>query len=302
MVNRVSNIIGIDISGFFLKYINFIDSQQQQIRDYYTIETPYPKESFDLLDLLLRDCELIYSKVSGNRSRLTQFSDFEVIDKFEDVVHALSIINNLSRWLRSSMINGRFKNKTEVNFILKQNQTLESLSEELGYSDRDKGLVDLSIRNSIKEIDYTLDGGLTFKFNYESGNSVSLFTVIDNITGERVLGKDLDRKLSFGEEDLVVLTYQQTFLQTCEIFTGLLKRDNPEFSNAGFDKMTISNRNVINNMLPTFLRQLYSTVSSDDTIASFNITNVSIENDKLNIEIVFRSYIDNQVKQLIRGN
>lgn len=302
MIERVSNIIGISISDFFLRYINFIDSQQQLIKDYYTVESSYPKESFDLLDSLLRDCELIYNKISSNRSRLTQFSDFEVISKFEDVVHVLSIVNNLSRWLRSSMVNGRFKNKTEVSFILKQNQTLESLSEEIGYFDRDKGFVDLSMRNSIKEVDYSLDGGLTFKFNYESGSSISLSTVIDNITGERVLGKDIDSKLSFENADLAVLTYQQTFLQTCGIFAGLLKKDNPEFPNAGFDKATISNKSIINNMLPTFLRQLYSTVSSDDTIASFNITNVSIEDDKLSIEIVFRSYIDNQVKQLIRGN
>lgn len=303
MITRVSEILRVDLKTFFQDYVDFISQYRQSLTDYYLKGTSYPKTAFDTLSDLKKRTQAIYSSITSFRSQLTQFSDFEVIDKFEMIVHTLEILENYSRWLRSSLFKGQFKSGTEINFILKQNQTLESFSEEIGFQDRDSASIDLALRNKIKETDYSLEGGgLTFTFTYIDSNEFSLSSIVDNLSGENVLGKDLKKKLTLSEEDLEVLSPQETFTQTCSILLGLIKRDNPEFPYQGYDKSSISNKNTLVSMIPSFIRQFYSTVQRDDSIFSFQISKVDYQKDSLFVEITFKSWLNNEIKQVVNGN
>ena len=83
----------------------------------------------------------------------------------------------------------------------------------------------------------------------------------------------------------------------CNIILNLRKRDNPEFPQLGFDKSFLVNRNVVGSTLPSFIRQLYSIVASDDSIASFQVSKVDLNTDALTVEIIFKSWIGNEIKQ-----
>lgn len=303
MLSDISKILNFDLKKFFESYVDFIDSYNQELIKYYTLEGEYPKEGFDTLDSLLLDCVSIYEKINNFRDSLEDYYSFVILDKFEDCYHSLEIINNYSKWLRTSFVKGRFKDTVEVDFILKQNQTLESLSSIIGFEDREKGALELSLRNHIRETDYTTDGGLIFKFSYQNQESLYLNTVVDILTGENILGKDINKFLTFKDNDLLTLSPKETFIQTCSILCGLLKNNNPEFPIQGFDKSSLSNKNVLNNTLPTFIRQFYSTVGRDDTIASFELVNISTEGDALKIEIKFKSLlVDTTEKLVVNGN
>jgi len=302
MISNFSNIIKYNLQKFFEDYIIFITQHKQLITNYYTKGEVYPKKSFDLLSELINQSKTIISKISINREYLINFSDFEITDRIEEIIHCIEIMSNYSRWLRSSLFKGKFKQKAEINVILKQNQTLESFSEEIGYLDRDQGAIDIATRNNIKETDITTDGGLVFRFNYYNSDVLKLNSIVDNLYGNNLLGKDLDRYISFTTEDLDILTPEDTFYQTCFILSSLIKGDNPEFSNIGFDKSTLNNRNTMNTMLPSFIRQLYNITSDDDSISSFKVNNIYYDKDALNIEITFRSWLNNEIKQTINGN
>ena len=81
-----------------------------------------------------------------------------------------------------------------------------------------------------------------------------------------------------------------------------MKNDNPEIPSQGLDKSLISNKNVVLNMMPTFIRQLYATIGSDDTISTLNIVSIDNEGDKVSIEVQLISQLGNEVKQTINGN
>lgn len=302
MISRFSNIIKVDVQSFFDDYILFMTQHKQNISDYYSRGTTYPKTSFDLLETLKMNFKIISQKISSNRETLTNFSDFEVVDKIEEINHSLEIIDNYSRWLGSSMFNGKFKQSAEIDVILKQNQTLESFAEEIGYFDKDAGAIDIAMRNNLKENDTTLEGGVIFRFSYQDKNNLNLTSIVDNLTGESLLGKDILRKITFNSGDLEVLTSTDAFNQTCLILVSLLKRDNPEFPSYGFDKTTISNKNIMNNMLPSFIRQLYNTVATDDSIANFRVSDIFTDGDKMSIEVTFKSWLSNEIKQRVDGN
>ena len=295
--------INFDVKGFLEDSLVLLQDYQSKLVSYYTNDGDFPKDAFDLLDKLELQVNQIYNKVKVNRSALNKFSDFVVFDQIEDNASIFRVIDNYSRWLRSSTIKGRYKRETEIDFILRQNQTLEELSDEIGWNNREEGFLDLTTRNQIKETDYDLSGGLVFKFSYQNEKNFQLVTVVDEMTGENILGKDIEGKLQFVDNDLLTLSPVDTFVQTCEILTGLLKNSNPEFPDDGFDKAAISNKNVMRIRLSTFIRQMYATVSKDDTIASFTISDVREESDCLMIEMQYKSYLSNEpVKTFAYGN
>lgn len=297
MIN-VQNIINIDVKSYFNDFISFVSQYQQSIIDYYTTESSYPKKAFDNLQELLVIKNKVYEEISSHRNLLNEFKYFEIVDALEDSFAVLDTFQNYSRWLRSSMVNGKFKESTEVNIILRQNQTLEHLSGELGFSNQDEGALQIALRNNIKEIDYSYDNkNLVFNFGYQNQTSLYLNSIVDNLTGENILGKDLQKKLEFSVDDLRVLSPNETFQQACDIILNLRKRDNPEFPQMGFDKTLLVNRNVVGSTLPSFVRQLYSIASSDDSIASFQVSKMDLNSDALTVEIIFKSWIGNEIKQ-----
>lgn len=302
MRKTFSNTIGVDVKSLLNDCLKFVSSYNQTLIDYYESGTSFPKTAFDTLDSLTSRMQDIYQKVPIVRVQLNSLADFEVFESLENYMVLFNTMNNYSRWLKSSLVSGRFKNNVEIKFCLRQNKTLEDLSREFGWLDTEQGFLDLSLRNNIREIDYDLNKSLVFNFSYQGAKSLILSTVIDEMTGENILGKDISRKVQIFDNDLLTLSPEQTFHQSCEILTGLMKNSNPEFPLQGFDKSAISNRNIISNRLPTFIRQLYSIVGNDDTIAQFQVVNTSFEKDILKIDIEYKSHLGTTSKQMVYGN
>lgn len=291
-MENFSDKIQMNIDSFFQESLQLLQDYQPDLVKYYSNEGDFPKKAFDLLDRLENFVSLIYQKVRQNRNNFNNLSDFVVFDQIEDFVSAFRMIENYSKWLRSSVIKGRYKTTTEINYILKQNQTIEDVSAEIGWADREQGFLDLTLRNQIKETDYDLHGGLVFKFAYQNDKALQLETVVDEMVGRNLLGKDFGSKIGFKDDDILYLSPEDTFYQTCEILTGLMKNSNPEFPTDGYDKSSISNKNLMRVRLSTFIRQMYETVAKDDTIASFSITDVVEEDDTLNIIVEYKSYLN----------
>lgn len=302
MKKSISDILNIDIRQYLTDCVSFINRYNQVMISYMADGTKYPRDAYVEMDNLITRYDNIARSIKINRNQLSGLIMFEVLDQVESMRSVLRSFENYSRWQRSSIVNGRFVNSAEIVYVLRQNQTLESLSREIGFSSGETGALNLAYRNKISERSYSMEGGLTFKFSYQNEKSIRLDTVIDHMTGDNLLGKDICKKLQFIDDDLLAMSPKDTFDQTCGILIGLTKNANPEFPDQGFSKEALTNRNVLNNMLPTFIRQMYSIVSNDDTIQSFSITNTSVEGDALRIDMNFYSYLSTESKQSVNGN
>lgn len=302
MNKKISDILGIDIRQYLQDCVNYINQYNSILINYVSNGTQYPRTAYILLDELISRYEEIFKRIRFRRDRLQGLHMFEIIDQVENIRSVLRSFDNYSRWMKSSFVKGRFTDSAEIIYVLKQNQTIENVSLSAGYGNGEDGFLDLTYKNKIRERDYDLNGGLTFRFSYQNEQRIQLDTIVDNMTGDNLLGKDIKRKIQLMDDDLLYLSPQDTFVQTCEILTALTKNSNPEFPVQGFNKESLTNRNGLNNMLPIFVRQMYSIVSSDDTITSFSIKNVSVENDALRIEMEFHSHLSTEVKQVIYGD
>jgi len=267
---KFESITGYPLKEYFEDYISFVEDKQGQIIDWFSGNTEVPDAgAFDELNRLLKESIKLLEVVNLNRDIFETADNWQILESIEDIDIKLKTINNSSKFLRSAITSTKFEPNPEVDYILKQNQTLENVSTILGSDDKDKDWNDIALRNDLREEGYTPDGGNKLRVTLQGGNVTILRDVIDNIQGDRILGLDINKTLTFKDNDLEVLGFEDTFKQAAEILANLRKEDNPEFPSNGISTRFIVGTNIINVVFPLLFRQLFETFSHDDTIRSF---------------------------------
>ncbi len=283
MIDDFSESIEYDVRAFLTKFSLFVSNNLPSITLYFKGKTRVADaNSFAALKTLNKEIVKLFEQINSNKSSLTNYKNWVIIETLEEVKAKIETINNLSRWLRSSITEVSYSEPT-VEITLKQSQTLEMLVQSLGSNDALNSWKDIAIDNSLREEDYTNDGGNLLKVKLQTADILFLNTVIDNIQGENVYGKDLKRKLTFENNDLVVLSPFESFVQTCEILSQLKKKDNPDAPNDGLNEKFIIGSNIALLGFPTIIRQMTAVFAQDDIITSFSVTSIKREEDAVYI-------------------
>lgn len=283
-LSKFKRITGFDIEEYLNDIIDFNADSKQDIIDYYSGFTTSPnRSSFKKLEDLLKKHQIISTSIYNNRSSFDNIADWNLLEIIEDLNGKLNVVNESSKFLRSSITKNNFNPNPEVNIFLKQSQTLERLAkDELGADDPQNDWVALAIRNDLIEEDYTPAGGVLLKATFQNGNSLFISSVVDNINdAEATYGIDIQKKLEFEDNDLKVLSPKETIIQAVVILSELRQNDNPEFPNEGINSRLAVGSNLGSLTYPNLFRQLYNTFSKDDTLKSFAITDVIREQDAL---------------------
>lgn len=296
-------IIGADISQFIEDFLTFVQVYSRNISEYYSGNVKFPDvKSFDELSRLLATSKHLTELMNLNKSLFVSVADWNLLEKLEDINHKLNLWNKISKFLRSPIVNLTYTQGIQSEYGMKQNETLESVNREvLGASDFDNTWVDLALVNNIKEEDYTPSGGkiLSVVFNKVFSFNV-ITTVVDNIEGEKVYGKDLDCKIQYVDDDLKVLDYLDTSRQSMSILCNLVKGDVPEFPEDGISISLVVGSNLNTIAFPVLFRQYYNLFVKDDTFSSFSITSVELERDALSLQVEVRTVYGDIISKKVR--
>ena len=283
ILEEFTSITGFDVLNYFNDFETFIKTDYNSISDYFSGNTEnINTKSFDNLNKLLKSNDEAFYTFTQFKDRLYNLKWWDLMLQLEEIDSSLLTIKNLSKWLRSSKTNTSYSKNQEIQLGLNQSQTLENLNKDvLLEKDYQNSWVDSAIRNNIKEEDYDFEGGNLLSVSFSNSGQVVVNGVVDNISGENILGIDLDKKTAFENNDLKVLSYSNTFLQSILILSSLKTNDNPYLANNGVDSKSIvgSNINLIN--LPLIFRQISEVFSTDDTIDRFSLSEVVREQDGL---------------------
>lgn len=271
------------IIRLFVNFSDFLDNDYKNIISYYSGDVKsLNSSSFKKLKNLKEGIQQLFSVFSLNKNLFTDYKWWVLIEQIEKMDNLVIMIDNSSKWLRSTISRGNFNPNPEVDIPFNQGQTLESISRNiLGSDDWDNTWVDLALKNDLREEDYTSNGGFLIKANFNYAlNSFKMTSIVDNPIGDKILGIDLDKKLQFvelgdGTQDLKVLTPKDTFYQSVTIKISLRKGDIPEFPTLGFNPKLVVGSNISSLNYPILFRQLTQVFKSDDTIKSFSILSIS---------------------------
>ena len=301
-INTFKKITGFDVEQLINDYISFIESKRPNIIRFYGGETSTPdSDSFDELNRLLKQVNIALTSVELTANFYNNTSSWDLLEKLEDIKTSLETTENISVYLRSSITKNNFNKSPVFDYTIKQNQTIENVSRDVSNDgDHQNDWVDIAIRNNITEEEYDLLGGKTVELSKEGGESIFINSVVANIQGEEMYGRDLNRVISFEDSDMAQLTPKKTIKQAVEILSGLRKNNNPEFARDGIDPSIAVGTNVSALSYPILARQIYSTFQKDDTIDSITITKLERKEDGLFVEYEIRTKLGESLQQTTR--
>lgn len=225
-------ITSIDAQQFIDDVNSFTSNRIGLISSYYRNGSgsgSFLKELSDLEEEFIR-IENKINKFSYQLSLGLEF--FELIDYLYKAYEKILTIKNLSKWLRSSYDKNYGENKENV--ILRQNQSLENLSSEKGVN-----WEDIAVDNFVSEIDYTRDGGNVMSISSKKTPIKTIESIVDNMVGENLFGKDINRNFVFVDDDLESFSGLKAVEQAADINIRVVKGSVPEFPNVGATKSLI---------------------------------------------------------------
>ena len=290
-----------NISDFFGKFKDFTDNYYTNYIGYYRGVSKLNSTAVDKLNELIIDSSTIEELFFLNRDSLSNNMDFwDLYESFNDCVVKIQTIKNTPKWTRSSYL-GSFDKDIQVDYVLKQNQSPENLTSQLGFNDPENDWVNLAIKNGLKEVNYNSDGGSLLKVSFSVNNGINTTSVVDVMIGDNLVGKDLLAKLTFLDNDLSYLTPKETIQQASEILLSIQTGSVPEFPRDGVDPNLIGT-NIKAFQYPSIFRQIIAIFKKDDTFKEVQITNIQHEQDNVMISLRIVSKLNDIITQNLYMN
>lgn len=268
----------IHVDDFLREFLSFIDNEHNDIISYYTDwNISYPQVAFNKYEDLLKRCNYIYSKLSFHKGKFNNLDYWNLFEEIEEIKHKLELIPSYPRFYKVSFV--KQEGSTGENFetmMLKQNQTVEQLANEINQDEND-----IMLLNYLTEEEWNRKGGKKIVLKEtnltEESSYVAINSIIDICLGSNLLGKDLPEYVEFNEDgdDLVVCSPERTYLNSVKRVFSIIKGSIPEFPNVGVSKEQIQIcRGETENVFPIVIRQLEEALQTDDTIIAASLINI----------------------------
>lgn len=284
-------------------YSLFVSDYQKKIENYFKFENARAEvEAFDFLSSLIEEASKIDDLIKINKKSFNRIDHWEFVSFLDDIKNTLDTIDNTAKWTGSNKTRNNWRSiSIQSNHTLNQHETLEDVVDNNYGGDYQNDWTKLSIENNLYEKDYSVEGGNNLLITQNINNSPKYFvtSVVDSLINENLYGLDLNRKITFQNDDLLVANYNETVRQSVTILAGLKRGDIPEYPMLGIDPQLGIGNNVGMLVYSSITRQLEDTFSSDDTLANFNIIDISYENTNLTIDYSIDTFFNNTIKSKI---
>lgn len=293
--NRITNY---DLNQYLSDYYSFLEDDMSDIVSYYNGNSNIKFNCFFELKRLFNESSIIEDLISNFDQQLSEDIEFwDLIISLSEIRTKLQSIINLSKWMRSSYVFG-YENGDKYYKILKQHQTFEELSYELGSNTSDDDWAEISVSNIISEIDYTDEGGNKILISDNSDYRYSVTSVVDVMVGDNILGKDMYKKLTIDNSDIKCLTPIETVEQSADICLSITKGSVPEYFNLGVPKDTIGS-NVYNLKTASIVRNILENFRTDDAFSKVEFVDSYINEDSTGYNFNIYTRIDYKLNKTL---
>jgi hypothetical protein len=274
------DLTGFNVKSYFTQYASFFQRNYPVFVSFYSGDSErLPQQSEDNLKRLKRTASDVSSTFSEFGEYLNDARWWILLEELENMKVEIDTVDNLPKWLRSSTSRSQYTASTQAIVNLKQGQTLEQLNRGIGIDDWNNQWTQTAYNNNLDEEDYTPDSQAMLKVFLTSSGSIKVLSIVDEIIDRNILGKDIQRKFEFRDNDLVTLPPDDTFIQTVNILVNLRKRDNPSFPNQGINPKIVVGSNLSALAYPIVFRDLTANFATDDSIKSFSLLDIKREQD-----------------------
>lgn len=286
------------IAQFYQECLLFFANDYNIIVSYYSGEIKEINSApFANFEALKKERDSFFEVWQNNIKKFTNLKWFLLIESFEEIDSRFNTLDNINKWSRSSLTKVAYDPSFQLNYTLRQRQTLERVSSDvLGSNNPEDDWVDIATSNYLKEEDYSPAGGTNMNLILENvpGYNFKLNSVVDVMNGISVYGKDLDMNFGFdtANNDLKILSPADTIQQAVDILIRLKSNDIPSVRSLGLQSALVvgTNRALLN--FPVIIRQLNNTFASDDSLKDFTVTAIGFDQDNLTVTFTVSSRLN----------
>lgn len=225
-------ITGYDIQSFFSRFADFVSSYYPYIIDYYN-SGEINREAFYELDSLFVEVEKIEPLFVLHRNTLDDIGMWFLLDTFSEIKTKLLTVRMSAKWTRSTYNSVR-SNTIKVKKVLGPGQSFEEISNQLSALEPQNDWVNITIPQYINEEDYSVeDGSNIFSINLRNVGLNYIDNVVDTLSGQNILGKDISADFSFENDDLKTVLYEDALRQALDLILKSMQGAIPEFPEYG---------------------------------------------------------------------
>lgn len=279
---RFQSLTNYRLQDFVIEVGDFFDSEMPIIvRFYLGQRTILDRKYLKHLNALTEESINVLSIFRSFKNIMSTVDYWELLDGIEDLKGKLKYAQNISKYVRSSLIKGKVKNSYVFNHIMGPEETLENVSRDILKNTRSEDdWSEIALDNDLREVDWDIDGGTELELNDTTFQAGIVTSMIDNTIGDRIYGKDLTRLLEFSDDDLLVLEYKETAIQTVDTLSKLSKNDIPEFPSIGINSNIWKGTNFSKLNYPLIIREMNLVFATDDLFKDFKVLEIKhVEGD-----------------------
>ena len=220
----------------------------------------------------------------------------QYLDNLSDTIEK---INKLPKFLRTSLSKRGYMPSIQVRATVGAQRTVEDVAAAANGINRDNtSWVDIMLGNDMNESDWSIDRLSGLEVYVNNVNKVVVTTILDQPIGERIYGKDINRKIKIVDNDLGIVEYKDNVEQKCEILLELNRGDVPEDRLFGKNVFflhgsikSISYAQIVSEIQNTFLQ--------NDLFESVSLSQMHFEEGSLNLTFNIKTKYDYETEKTI---
>lgn len=293
-----------NVEQFFNDVVIFFATYYNQLVDYYSgNSTSISKQAFTQLDTINNQCQDLMSYFNTNATRFKNLKWWLLLEQLEIIDSRLQTAYNINRWSKSSIHKFGYSPYTQLNYITKPNQSLERVAQDIVQTTNPSDdWADIAIQNQLREDDYSIKGGADLQLYFPQLNrNVNVTSVVDVMDGKSIYGKDINALFQFNqdEEDVDVLSPDDTVYQAVDILVNLHQNDNPDYPSSGLQPDIVAGANRASLNFPVINRQMSAAFATDDSLKNFTITNIQVQGVGLSIEFAVNTRLNESISNKV---
>lgn len=289
------NITKFDLRQYFIDYRDFLTNDFPDVSNYYAGKT----ETIDAAKI-----KRLKDLINRSRNLLQQFSTFatkfsnvgfwELQQYCQDLNETLERITKLPKYNRVSKSPRGYKPYIQASYSVGGMRTMEDVAREIGETTTESELI---LNNDLEEENYDIDKLSNINALVNNTSGVVVDTILETPIGNRVYGRDIQRKIEIEGNDLKIVEWEDNVEQKVEILLMLEQGDIPEMPNLG--RAVIEGSNYRDYNYTELLTDLRNVFYQDDLFAYVGITDVSYKDGDISVNVeVNTKYIYSTTKTI----
>ena len=289
------NITKFDLRQYFIDYRDFLTNDFPDVSNYYAGKT----ETIDaakikrLKDLITRSRNLL-QQFSTFATKFSNVGFWELQQYCQDLNETLERITKLPKYNRVSKSPRGYKPYIQASYSVGGMRTMEDVAREIGETTTESELI---LNNDLEEENYDIDKLSNINALVNNTSGVVVDTILETPIGNRVYGRDIQRKIEIEGNDLKIVEWEDNVEQKVEILLILEQGDIPEMPNLG--RAVIDGSNYRDYNYTELLTDLRNVFYQDDLFAYVGITDVSYKDGDISVNVeVNTKYIYSTTKTI----